>query len=406
MKIRMDKVIKAIAAALDIVEGELLGASSHHGKRVAVLCAAMGQYFRMDDDSLLALTSCALLHDNALTEYIMAERSEHRHDPSMKLHCELGQNNVKFLNIHTDFSGFILYHHEWANGLGPYHKQEGEFPLGAELICIADSLDVSRHLQNVSFEELPLIRQDIAKSSGVHYTNRAVTALWQILDKEMLLSLYDDRIVETASRYIPAWTLDIEDDVILHLAEFVTRIIDYKSVFTRRHSTQIANKAWLMGKYYGYDRSHCSQFYLAAALHDLGKLTIPTGILEKPDRLSGDEFRIIQSHVSKTWEMLEGIDGFESIRNWASFHHEKLNGAGYPFGKTADQLDFNSRLLACIDIYQAVSEERPYHPQRSHEDTMQILFDMARGGCIDEGICRDIDRVMAEFSFRDVPYPV
>ncbi|MDR2096037.1 MAG: HD domain-containing protein [Treponema sp.] len=405
MKIRMDKVIKAIAVALDIVEGELLGATSHHGKRVAVLCAAMGRYFGMNDDSLLALTICALLHDNALTEYIMSERVG-RHDPSMKLHCELGQNNVNFLNINTDFSGFILYHHEWANGSGPYHKQEGEYPLGAELICIADSLDVTRQLQHVPLADLPLIRQEVAKNTGVHYTARAVTALWQILDEEMLRSLYDDRIAETAARYIPAWTIDMEDDFILHLAEFVTRIIDYKSAFTRRHSTQIANKAWLMGNYYKYNRLHCLQLYLAAALHDLGKLTIPTSILEKPNKLTDDEFRIIQSHVAKTWEMLDGIDGLESIRNWASFHHEKLNGTGYPFGKTADELDFNSRLLACIDIYQAVSEERPYHPQRSHEDTMKILFDMAGNRSIDESICRDIDKAMAEFSFRDVPYPV
>jgi HD-GYP domain-containing protein (c-di-GMP phosphodiesterase class II) len=313
---------------------------------------------------------------------------------------------VNFLNINTDFSDFILYHHEWADGSGPYGKREGEFPLGAELICIADSLDVNKNLQHVSIEELPLIRQEAAKNIGTHYTARAVTALWQILDEEMLRSLYDDQIVETAVRYIPAWTVDMEDELILHLAEFVTRIIDYKSIFTQRHSTQIANKAWLMANYYGYDRLHCLQLYLAAALHDLGKLTIPTAILEKPDRLTNDEFRIIQSHAAKTWDMLDDIDGFESIRNWAAFHHEKLDGTGYPFGKTADQLDFNSRLLGCIDIYQAVSEERPYHPQRSHEDAMKILFDMARSGKIDESICRDIDKAMAQFSFRDVPYPV
>jgi HD-GYP domain-containing protein (c-di-GMP phosphodiesterase class II) len=74
---------------------------------------------------------------------------------------------------------------------------------------------------------------------------------------------------------------------------FLTRIIDYKPVFTCRHSTQIANKAWLMGGYYGYDQALRAELYLAAALHDIGKLSTPVEILEKPGRrrLTDDEFR-------------------------------------------------------------------------------------------------------------------
>jgi HD-GYP domain-containing protein (c-di-GMP phosphodiesterase class II) len=211
----------------------------------------------------------------------------------------------------------------------------------------------------------------------------------------MLLSLRDDRILDTADKLIPPWTMDMDNEVILKLGELVSRIIDYKSPFTRRHSTGIAQKAWTMGKRYGYDQSQLAELFLAASLHDIGKLAIPTAILEKPGKLDEDEFNIIKEHVRRTYQLLEGVQGLEHIRDWASNHHEKLDGSGYPFGKKAEELDFNSRLMACIDIYQAVSEERPYHPARDHGSTMAILFGMADKGQIDPGIVRDMDSALA-----------
>jgi HD-GYP domain-containing protein (c-di-GMP phosphodiesterase class II) len=312
---------------------------------------------------------------------------------------------VDTLKFDTGISGFVLYHHERANGSGPYGKKAGEYPLGAEIIGIADSVDVLNHLQRIPVERLSDIRKFITGKIGKHYTNRAAEAMLNILDEPMLLSLRDDRIIETADQFIPPWTVDMEESVVMNLAGFITRIIDDKSVFTQRHSTQIANKAWLMGGYYGYNSTLQAELYLAAALHDIGKLSTPTEILEKPGKLTEEEFRIIMDHVRVTYELLKDISGFEKICDWASNHHEKLNGAGYPFGKKADELDFNSRLMACIDLYQAVSEERPYHPGRNHEDTMEILYGMAGKGFVDASISRDLDLILAEFSCKDVPPP-
>ncbi|GHV92977.1 HD family phosphohydrolase [Spirochaetia bacterium] len=390
----MDNLIRAIAVALDIVEGELLGASANHGKRLAVLTAAMGRRMGMGDEALSALASCALLHDNALTEYILSEREGREQDHNMKLHCVIGQRNVETLMFQTDISGFILYHHERANGSGPFGKKAGEYPWGAELIGIADLIDVTHRLQRVGADRLPLLRQNISDKTGVIHTPFAAEALLAVLDEEMLLSLGDDRIADTMDKAIPPWTVDMDSEVILNLAGFVSHIIDYKSSFTRRHSAGISDKAWIMGNYYGYDHTLLSELYLAASLHDIGKLATPTDILEKPDKLDDNEFRIIKDHVRKTYDMLADIGGFEKIREWASNHHEKLDGSGYPFGKKGDELDFNSRLMACIDIYQAVSEERPYHPERDHQTTMKILYDMAGKGHIDEKIVRDMDKAL------------
>jgi HD-GYP domain-containing protein (c-di-GMP phosphodiesterase class II) len=81
------------------------------------------------------------------------------------------------------------------------------------------------------------------------------------------------------------------------------------------------------------------------------------------------------------------------ITEWASNHHEKLNGKGYPFGKVAKDLDFNSRLISCLDIYEALTEERPYRIGLSHEEAMDILNKMKADGFIDSEITKDIDYV-------------
>jgi HD-GYP domain-containing protein (c-di-GMP phosphodiesterase class II) len=401
----MDSLIKSIAVALDVVEGELIGASKNHGKRIAVLCAKMGKALGKNPQEITALAICALLHDSALTEYILSEQKGEHHDLAMKKHCEIGQRNVDALKLKTNVKDFILYHHERADGMGPFGIREGEGPLEAELITIADSIDVACHLQRLKPEELPAIRNIIEQETGKHYSKNSAKTILEILDLPTLMSLKDDVIKQTAHDALFPWTVDIQTETIFGLAGFIARIIDYKSVFTQKHSTQIANKAWFMGKHYRYEPQKLAELYLAASLHDLGKLAVPSEILEKPGSLNGEEFEIIKEHVHLTCKLLDDVEGFETICLWASNHHEKLDGSGYPFGKKAPELDFNSRLLACLDLYQAISEERPYHPWRNHRDTIRILYEMADTGKIDRDITKDLDNVLAPYDCKDMPPP-
>ena len=405
MKIRMDSLIKTITAALDTVEKELIGASTNHGKRIAVLCAKMGKLLGKNTEEILGLTNCALLHDNALTEYLLASREGGHYDSIMKEHCEYGQRNVDSLLYNFNIKHFILYHHERADGKGPLGIHEGEGPVEAELIAAADSIDVAYHLQTLERDKLDSVRQAVKNDAGKKYSKTASDAMLEILNLQTLESLKDDVINKTAETFLPAWIVDIEDKLVLNFVNFITRIIDYKSTFTKHHSIGIAHIAWYMGGYYKYNQTERSKLYLAAALHDLGKLETPAAILEKPGKLTDEEFLIIKKHVYKTWGLLKDIEDFDDICAWASNHHEKLDGTGYPFGKKAAQLDFNSRLMACIDIYQAVSEKRPYHPQRDLNAVLEIMYKMADNGGIDRTIVDDISIAMRPYDGIDPPEP-
>lgn len=159
----------------------------------------------------------------------------------------------------------------------------------------------------------------------------------------------------------------------------------------------IAKKAEMMGEYYGLDDDICSCLYIAGALHDIGKLMIPENILEKPGKLTREEYSEIQNHAMGTYRMLSNIGGLEDITRWAALHHEKLDGSGYPFGLKGNQLGKMERLMACLDIYQALCEERPYKKGFSHKAAIDILKEMGANNQLDPEIIKDIDDCMGSY---------
>jgi HD-GYP domain-containing protein (c-di-GMP phosphodiesterase class II) len=389
--------------AFDIIEAELIGASEYHSLRVAALCAKMGKKTGYNDDSLSALFFCALFHDNALTEYALTHHGHGYKGIDLRPHCEYGQRNVEWLPFRKNIDGYILHHHSCENGTGPFGVHE--FPHEAALIGAADMVDVINNLQRIPPDKLNILRDKIAACIGSFSTTGAMEKLLDILDAETLESLRDENIYDTIRLSAPPWKAPMEDESVLRLARFIAYIIDCKSKYTRRHTEQIADRAWFMGGYYNYTKEEKTKLYLAAALHDIGKIATPSQVLEKPDKLDKEEYKIIMEHVLHTYNWLGEVEGLGEIRRWASEHHEKLDGTGYPLKKNGTELDFNSRLLACIDIYQAVCEERPYHSARSHGETMPILYDMADKGHIDRKIVKDLDEVMADYSLNNLPLP-
>lgn len=148
----------------------------------------------------------------------------------------------------------------------------------------------------------------------------------------------------------------------------------------------------------GYDEETAQKMYLAGALHDIGKVAIGNEILEKPGRLTDEEFAAMKHHAAYTYYILSDIDDFDEIRDWASFHHERLDGSGYPFGKSASDLNTQERIMACVDVYQALIENRPYKQGISHEKACEILRDMAEKGWIDSDIVTQTAACFSDYS--------
>ena len=99
----------------------------------------------------------------------------------------------------------------------------------------------------------------------------------------------------------------------------------------------------------------------------------------------------MKNHAKISWQILQKLKGLQDVAEWSALHHEKLNGSGYPFGYTAERLSREDRMLACVDIYQALTESRPYKEGFSHRKSLSIMRDMAAGGLLDAELTEAVD---------------
>ncbi|MEG2452804.1 MAG: HD domain-containing protein [Clostridium sp.] len=397
MKINLNDVLYAFSYALDCVEHELLGAATNHGKRVAYISTILGRSLGFDNETLFDLAACAVLHDNALTEYLKTEFNKEHFERAEKnelgIHCRIGEENIKNLPFHKDVTGVILYHHENVDGSGPFGKTAEETPLMAQLIHFADVLDVTFNLGIYQEGKEKKIRTFLLANENTLFASEHIKLFLENFTPENLKQIQGEHIDLLLKTELPECIQEYSGDTLYSIATMFATIIDYKSEITSKHSLGIAQKAMAMAQDYGYDEETSQRLYLAGAVHDIGKLIISKDILEKPAKLNAWEYEYVQTHVWYTYAILKQIKGFEDIAGWASLHHEKLNGKGYPFGKTAAELGVNERMMACLDIYQALTETRSYKKSMSHDSAMIILRKMVCEGALDSQIVEDIDRL-------------
>jgi HD-GYP domain-containing protein (c-di-GMP phosphodiesterase class II) len=150
-------------------------------------------------------------------------------------------------------------------------------------------------------------------------------------------------------------------------------IIDAKSPFTFRHSTGVAAYARAIAAGMGLGARAERRIHRAGLLHDVGKLGVSSRTLDKNGPLTPAEREEIERHPSFTWEILSRVGAFRDFAWIAALHHEKLDGSGYPWRFTGEQLDPQARALAVADVYEALTADRPYRAGMTPEAALAIL---------------------------------
>jgi len=409
MKLNLTDTLYALSFALDTVQYEMGGISNEHGKNVAFISYLMGKYLNYDNDRLNDLVGLAILHDNAFTEYVREEYNGGKlYDYDMlisddevaklrngflthQMHNVVGEENIRLIPFKTDVKDTILYHHENWDGSGPLHIKGDSVGELAQIIHIADMMDVLFDLKNMSNDEYNNAIIKIKRLENKLFSPKMVNTLIDSVKYEDILDLQRIGVVAYLKKNLKSYIYDYSDEEIKNICQFFAKIVDYKSSVTKNHSLGVATKCYEMAKYYGFDDDKAIRFYFAGAFHDIGKLIINNDILEKPGKLTTEEFEHIKNHAAATKMILSSIDGIEDITRWASLHHEKLDGSGYIKGIDGKDLTFEDRLLACIDIYQALIEKRSYKGDFRHSDSISIMRDMANDNKIDKKIVEDIN---------------
>ena len=297
MKLNLTDTLYALSFALDTVQYEMGGISNEHGKHVAFISFLMGKYLNYDNDKLNDLVGLAILHDNAFTEYVREEYNGGKlfdYDSLVSdseiskmrngfltnpMHNVVGEKNIRLIPFRTDVKNVILYHHENADGSGPLGKKDYEVNEMAQIIHIADMMDVLFDLKLITDDEYEKAIIKIKKLEGRLFSKKMVDTLINALPYDKILILQNEGAIPYLKKNLESKMYDYSDTEIKNICEFFANIVDYKSSITKNHSLGVADKCYKMAKFYGWDDDKAIRFYFAGAFYDVGKLIINIDIL-------------------------------------------------------------------------------------------------------------------------------
>ncbi len=377
LSIDLRQMVMAIETAVSLVGMN----DTNHGKRVAYIASQLGHELGFSEHDLQFVFDLGLLHDCGVsTEQMHSSLVNHFDWHDAYIHCEIGYRLLKDFAPLARFSVPILHHHtSWSELENqPVNAQHARM---ANLIFLADRIDVlgASHYSN----DILLVRGEIERSitqhAGSYFNPVFVEAFLRVKRSEAFWIALEDRHIV---RYV--WDMGLRTsnvrltlEQIKQLSLILSYIVDQKSPFTAQHSVRVADLARYLALQFGLSEAQCAKVEIAGLLHDLGKLHTPDKILEKPGPLNDAERAIMNQHSYETYEILRHIDGLDEVAQWAAFHHEGINGAGYPFHPSERDLSTEARIIAVADIFQALVQDRPYRTGMQLPQVLSILDEMA-----------------------------
>ncbi len=372
MNINRHSLIFGLSYALDIAGKNNLS----HSKSTAYLSVQIGRELGFDKETALSLYYAALLHDIGVsTEYALYG------------HCAIGAEMLKKLPLPEEIPVFVLYHHEMYDGSGPFALSGDEIPKAAQIICLCSAFDDIFGKRSEAFDRsLFLEAQSWLDAKRPLYAEDLIGAFANLMQKEAFLLDYfnQETKYKLADKDAAGDCVYYGYGEVLQFAFCFADVIDRRSPFTYTHSQGIARLAKKAAARLGYDAGVQDKMFLAGLLHDIGKLHVPVEILHKDGKLTPEERFEINKHTYYSRKILEQVPGLEDIVDYAANHHERIDGTGYPYRIAGERLSELERAMAVCDVYQALTEERPYRAPLPDEKVWGIIGDMAVDGHLDE----------------------
>lgn len=382
MRLPLLDLTLCLSDALDLVSPALVG----HHKRTAYISLQLANEAGMTGKDQSDAVMAALLHDIGVLEdsdALLDLRFEVGQETQRPYaHPEWGHYLLSGHDEYADVATIVKHHHTpW---LRDANSSAEEAPMTAHLVHLADRVDVLHQVR----ENEGLSRRDIvsriSELAGQQFAPDLVKAFQKLASREYFwfdlefcdqTTLIKDKLVSR--------TVDLNLDQLVGLGTLFCRLIDFRSRFTSTHSSGVAVCAEALACWSGLSQRQCGLMRLAGYLHDLGKLAVPPSILEKPGKLTEAEFEVMKSHTYHSYRILQRIPQLSTVNAWGAFHHERLNGSGYPFHLDSSELIFGARIMAVADVFTAITEDRPYRRGMEPDRALAVLTSMAKNESLD-----------------------
>jgi putative nucleotidyltransferase with HDIG domain len=298
-------------------------------------------------------------------------RQEHVTRDLIRARCERGADIARRLGFPEGTVEAIRSLDEHWNGRGhPEGKRGDEIPLLSRILNLAQTVEVFWATEGPEATR-EMLRQRRGRWFDPGLTDRVVELLG---DEAFWATVHGPEVDQHVMALEPSrWVPPIDEAALDQVVEAFAEIIDAKTPFTFRHSSQVAMYACAIGESLGFDRDALVRLRRAGLLHDIGKVGVSNRILDKNGPLDIEERLAVERHPVFTWEILRRVSIFRDFARQAALHHEKLDGSGYPWNLGGDELDAPSRVLAVADIFEALTAERPYRPGMPVDQALGIL---------------------------------
>ncbi|MBZ5672161.1 MAG: HD domain-containing protein [Acidobacteriia bacterium] len=361
-------LVLSLSDALDLASPEL----SQHQLRTAYVAWELGKVARLPPGDVENLFIASLLHDVgalSLEEKIDIHRTEVI-DPEP--HCLIGEALLKEAPIFEPCARIVRFHHrKWQDWQAPI---DTSVVLQSQMLLVADFLERAIDRRRYILHQNQDVIARIGSLSGTVVHGEVVDMVRMVSKREdFWFDLVSPRLYSLLLHHGPGRRMDLDLDQLRVISVLFRNMIDFRSGFTATHSSGVAACASTLSRLFGLTEMEIGLMEITGNLHDLGKLAIPNSILNKPGKLTKEEFALMQQHTYFTYQVLTTVGGIRNIAEWAAFHHEKLDGTGYPFHVDAKRLDMNSRILAVADMFTALAEERPYRNGMTRDEILSIL---------------------------------
>lgn len=396
MNVKLFDVILCVSRGLDLLSPDI---SDHH-LRVAYVA------LRLADEMGLSMQDCrdaviaGALHDVgaastdlrlSLQDYSLSRFRQQGVLEDVHLHGIEGYLLLRGFPLFARAADVIRYHHvQWLHGRGA-EFQGLPVPLLSHVLQLADRVAVLPTSGRNILEQSADIREKIVAGTGELYRPDVAEAFASLSRSEAFwLDVISLRKEDILRGRLAAQNVVLSLDELYELARLFSRIIDFRSPYTALHSSMVASTAERLAELLGIAGRERKIIGIAGFLHDVGKLAVPPEILDKPGKLTVQEMLIMKQHPYYTQQILSTVAGLEEVCTYASLHHERLDGTGYPF--RAPEVPLGARIIAVADIFTAISEHRPYRPGMTRLEALTLLDRQVQSGAIDGDIVRLIPR--------------
>lgn len=351
---------------------QILGSDDIAGKRDAVSTDWTRVGWESIQYALSHVKTGAPFMERVQALFLLAVNKKQNAKILNQMRCERGADIARRLGLSEATAGAIQCLNEHWNGLGqPQGLRKEQIPLLSRIMNLAQTADIFYSLHGNADAAAAL--QVVRDRKGRWFDPDLVRAFCSLASRG---SLWHD--VAHAHELVTGLEpreecLNADDAALDNICLAFADVIDAKSPFTYRHSTGVAGAAVAIAQTLSLSQSEVDLLRRAALLHDIGKLGVSNTILDKPGKLTNEEWASVRKHPHHTHQILRRIPGFSALTEIAASHHEKLDGSGYFRNMNAENLSLHARILVVADIYDALSANRPYRDALSLETVLGII---------------------------------